>query len=84
MYHRLCPYKCLTHKQVNGLLIIHFKDLDMGLGFMKKIYLSTEDFNSQALLYQQIQFSKLICQCYLGTILIYIVRLLTLIHQSHL
>jgi hypothetical protein len=58
-------YKFLILKQVNGFPIIPYKDLDMVPGYIRKIYISMEDFNYQVPHCQLIQFLSLISVCFL-------------------
>ena len=75
MWQNLFLYKFSILKRVNGFNIIHYKDLDMGLGFTKEIYLFMVVSSYQVQHYPQILFSKLICRNFLKIIMVCMGRL---------
>lgn len=75
MWPNLFLYKYSILKQVNGSNIIHCKDLDMGVGFTKEIYLSMGVSSCQVQHYLQILFLKSICHFFLKIIMGYMAKL---------
>lgn len=64
-------YKFLILKQVNGFPIIPYKDLDMVPGYIRKIYISMEDFNYLVPHYPLTPFLSSTLVCFLKIIKIF-------------